>query len=204
MKFIKFILFFLLSIYFTAVTASIKTDTDAPEFTLLDSYGKKVSLSEYKGKTIILEWTNHGCPFVAKHYSSGNMQNTQDKAKDYGAVWISIISSAVGTQGYVTNKEANELTQSRNASPDHVLFDEEGTIGRLYDAKTTPHMYVIDPQGFLKYQGAIDDAGGRGFMSKNLLKANNYVLNALNNLTNNQEIKDHTTKPYGCSVKYKS
>jgi len=204
MKFIQLIFIFLLSIFMNTTFAAVKTGNNVPEFTLLDSNGNQISLLEFKGKTIILEWTNHGCPFVAKHYSSGNMQNTQKNAKKFGAVWVSIISSAPGTQGYVISEEANNLTKSRNAQPDHVLFDEEGTIGRLYDAKTTPHMYIIDTEGVLKYQGAIDDAGGRGFMSKDLSKANNYVLNALNEIINSKEVKDHTTKPYGCSVKYKS
>ena len=204
MKSIHLIFLFFLNTFLSPVSAAIITGNEAPDFTLLDSNGKQVSLSYFKGKPIVLEWTNHECPFVAKHYSSGNMQNTQQKSIEYGAIWISIISSAPGTQGYVTNKKANLLTESRNAYPNHVVFDEEGTIGQLYEAKTTPHMYIIDAKGILRYQGAIDSAGGRGFVFKDLLKANNYVLNALNEINNNDEVTDHTTEPYGCSVKYKS
>ena len=161
-------------------------------------------MQNYKGKKVVLEWTNHGCPFVAKHYSTGNMQSTQSFAKENGAIWLSIISSAPGTQGFVTSSEANELTTSRKAIPSHVLFDPDGTVGRIYDAKTTPHMYIIDEQGLLKYQGAIDDAGGRGFMSKNLLEAKNYVKRSLEEIEKGNEITNPITKPYGCSVKYSS
>jgi hypothetical protein len=132
------------------------------------------------------------------------MQNTQTAAKEANVVWLSIISSAPGTQGFVTNEEANELTKSRNAFPSHVLQDTEGSVGKAYGAKTTPHMYLIDKAGILKYQGAIDDAGGRGFMFKDLSEAKNYIISALIELNKGTEITDPITKPYGCSVKYKS
>ena len=161
-------------------------------------------MSEFSGKKIIIEWTNHGCPFVAKHYKTGNMQSTQQFSEEINAVWLSIISSAPGTQGYVTPLEANELTLTRSASPSHVLLDSDGTVGKMYEAKTTPHMYIIDEEGILKYQGAIDDAGGRGFMFKDLLKAKNYIKNGLLELNKGDEITSPITKPYGCSVKYAS
>ena len=191
-------------IFFQVSQANVQTEQIAPDFNLLNTYGDKVSLSEFKGQTVILEWTNHGCPFVAKHYKTQNMQNTQGEAKKANVVWLTIISSAPGTQGFVSNLEANELTRSRSALPSHVLLDPKGLVGRSYGAKTTPHMYLIDQSGILKYQGAIDDAGGRGFMFKNLSEAKNYILLALDELRKGKKITDSITKPYGCSVKYSS
>lgn len=191
-------------IFFQVSQANVQTEQIAPDFNLLNTYGDKVSLSEFKGQTVVLEWTNHGCPFVAKHYKTQNMQNTQGEAKKANVVWLTIISSAPGTQGFVSNLEANELTRSRSALPSHVLLDPKGLVGRSYGAKTTPHMYLIDQSGVLKYQGAIDDAGGRGFMFKNLSEAKNYILLALDELKKGKKITDSITKPYGCSVKYSS
>ena len=196
---------FLITILFIFAQASfafIEIDAEAPNFELTDTYGNKVSLESFKGKKVVLEWTNHGCPFVAKHYKTKNMQSTQELAKSEDVVWLSIISSAPGTQGYVTKEEANALTTTREASPAHVLLDPTGKAGMLYSAKTTPHMYVINEEGLLKYQGAIDDAGGRGFMFKDLLEANNYVKIAIKELNQGKEISNPVTKPYGCSVKY--
>ena len=196
---------FLITILFIFAQASfafIEIDSEAPNFELTDTYGNKVSLESFKGKKVVLEWTNHGCPFVAKHYKTKNMQSTQELAKSEDVVWLSIISSAPGTQGYVTKEEANALTTTREASPAHVLLDPTGKAGMLYSAKTTPHMYVINEEGLLKYQGAIDDAGGRGFMFKDLLEANNYVKIAIKELNQGKKISNPVTKPYGCSVKY--
>ena len=196
---------FLITILFIFTQASfafIEIDSKAPNFELTDTYGNEVSLESFKGKKVVLEWTNHGCPFVAKHYKTKNMQSTQELAKSEDVVWLSIISSAPGTQGYVTKEEANELTTTREASPEHVLLDPTGKAGILYSAKTTPHMYVINEEGVLKYQGAIDDAGGRGFMFKDLLEANNYVKIAIKELNQGKNISNPVTKPYGCSVKY--
>ena len=201
MKYLSFLLFLL---FINSSLASVETDTDAPDFELINSYGDNVSLSNFKGSTVVLEWTNHDCPFVAKHYKTGNMQSTQKIAKDQGVIWLTIISSAPNTQGYVVPKKANELTLDRNAEPSHVLFDPEGGVGKMYGAKTTPHMYVIDQKGSLRYQGAIDDAGGRGFMTKNLLEADNHVKNALNEIFQGEGVTTRVSKPYGCSVKYKS
>jgi len=192
----------ILFIFAQASFAFIEIDSEAPNFELTDTYGNKVSLESFKGKKVVLEWTNHGCPFVAKHYKTKNMQSTQELAKSEDVVWLSIISSAPGTQGYVTKEEANALTTTREASPAHVLLDPTGKAGILYSAKTTPHMYVINEEGFLKYQGAIDDAGGRGFMFKDLLEANNYVKIAIKELNQGKKISNPVTKPYGCSVKY--
>ena len=200
----KYLLSLLFLFFFNISFASVSTDLSAPSFELVDSYGENISLSNFKGNTVVLEWTNHDCPYVAKHYATGNMQNTQKQAKEEGVVWLTIISSAPGTQGYVLPDKANELTSTRNAEPNHVLFDPEGGGGKMYGAKTTPHMYVIDKNGILRYQGAIDDAGGRSFWAKNLLEADNYVKNALSDLQNKQEVSTKVSKPYGCSVKYKS
>jgi len=200
----KYVISILLIIFLEFSYANIQTGEHVPDFNLLNSYGEEVKLSEFRGQAVILEWTNHGCPFVAKHYKTNNMQNTQTAAKEANVVWLSIISSAPGTQGFVTNEDANELTKSRNALPSHVLKDPEGFVGKAYGAKTTPHMYLIDKAGVLKYQGAIDDAGGRGFMFKDLSEAKNYIISALIELDKGSEITDPVTKPYGCSVKYKS
>ena len=200
----QYVISILLIIFLEISHANVQTEKPVPDFNLLNSYGEEVKLSEFRGQTVILEWTNHGCPFVAKHYKTNNMQNTQTAAKEANVVWLSIISSAPGTQGFVTNEEANELTKSRNALPSHVLQDSQGWVGKAYGAKTTPHMYLIDKAGILKYQGAIDDAGGRGFMFKDLSEAKNYIISALIELNKGTEITDPITKPYGCSVKYKS
>lgn len=200
----QYLLTLFIVIFFQVSQANVQTEQIAPDFNLLNTYGDKVSLSEFKGQTVVLEWTNHGCPFVAKHYKTQNMQNTQGEAKKANVVWLTIISSAPGTQGFVSNLEANELTRSRSALPSHVLLDPKGLVGRSYGAKTTPHMYLIDQSGVLKYQGAIDDAGGRGFMFKNLSEAKNYILLALDELRKGKKITDSITKPYGCSVKYSS
>jgi len=197
-------LFFIFILFFEHLIASVQINEPAPDFTLTDSHGDKISLSGFKGRTVILEWTNHGCPFVARHYDTGNMQEIQKTARNDNAVWISIISSAPGTQGYVSKEKANELTKQRKAFPSNILLDLKGTVGRRYGAKTTPHMYLIDKEGFLRYQGAIDDAGGRGFASKDLSKATNFVKKGLEEIKRNVSISSNTTKPYGCSIKYKS
>ena len=201
----KFITLTFLIFYFSQFLSSfVENEDSAPEFKLSDRYGNEISLSSFIGKKVILEWTNHGCPYVAKHYETGNMQSTQEFAKEEEIIWLSIISSAPGTQGYVSSDEANALTITRKASPSHVLFDPTGEVGRIYDAKTTPHMYIINEEGLLKYQGAIDDAGGRGFMSRDLFKAKNYVKDSLKEMDTGEEISSPITKPYGCSVKYAS
>ena len=201
----KFITLTFLIFYFSQFLSSfVENEDSAPEFKLSDSYGNEISLSSFIGKKVVLEWTNHGCPYVAKHYETGNMQSTQEFAKEEEIIWLSIISSAPGTQGYVSSDEANALTITRKASPTHVLFDPTGEVGRIYDAKTTPHMYIINEEGLMKYQGAIDDAGGRGFMSRDLLKAKNYVKDSLKEMGTGKEISSPITKAYGCSVKYAS
>ena len=173
----------------------------APGFTLTSSEGKDVSLSDYAGKTVILEWTNHDCPFVKKHYTSGNMQDLQGAYTEDDTVWLSIISSAPGKQGHVSPAEARELTTSRGAKPTHVLFDPTGDVGRNYGAKTTPHMYVIDDAGtLLAYNGAIDSI--RSSDPADIPKATNYVKTAMTAMAAGEKPSPATTKPYGCSIKY--
>lgn len=172
----------------------------APVFSGIDTYGAKVSLADFMGKPIILEWTNHECPYVRKHYNSGNMQRLQRDLTEAGVIWISIISSAAGMQGYVSAKQANELAAERGAYANVVLLDESGDIGRLYNAKTTPEMFLIDEQGVLRYMGAIDDKPSA--QSKSLKGAHNYVRSAWASFSAGTEITSTVTKPYGCSVKY--
>lgn len=175
----------------------------APAFTGIASNGEEVSLEQFAGKTVVLEWTNDGCPFVKKHYNSGNMQATQEvAANNDDIVWISIISSAPGKQGHVSADGANELTTSRGAKPDYVVLDEGGVIGRSYAAKTTPHMFVIDDQGVLQYDGAIDDNPSASLAS--IEGATNYTLAAMSAVLAGETPDPSKTKPYGCSVKYKS
>ncbi|MDK2595631.1 redoxin domain-containing protein [Pseudoalteromonas obscura] len=182
--------------------AAAKIDAIAPDFTLQDSYGKTVTLSDFKGKYVVLEWTNHLCPYVKKHYGSDNMQSLQRKYTQQDIVWLSVISSAKGKQGHVDANKANDLTKTRNASPSHVLFDESGAVGRLYKAKTTPHMYIINPEGKLSYAGAIDSI--KSANPADIPKATNYVVSSLTNLLAGKAINKKITKPYGCSIKYKS
>lgn len=174
----------------------------APDFTIADSAGVPHTLSAYRGKTVILEWTNHGCPYVRRHYDTGNMQALQKETTGQGMIWLSVISSAPGTQGHVSGPEADALTEQRGAAPTAVLLDPAGKVGRLYDARTTPHMYVIDPEGTLVYQGAIDD---RPYASHaETAQARNHVRNALAQMAAGKPVDPAVTRPYGCSVKYGS
>jgi peroxiredoxin len=174
----------------------------APGFTLTDSYGKSVSLADFKGKTVVLEWTNHDCPYVRKHYGGMNMQALQAKWTDKGVIWLSIISSAPGEQGYVTAEQANKLTAERSAKPTAVLFDPTGTVGHSYGASTTPHMYVIKADGTLAYMGGIDDKPSSRV--EDLKTARNFVDMALSELAQGKPVSVSTSRPYGCSVKYQS
>jgi peroxiredoxin len=183
-------------------TNVVRVGTAAPAFTAVDSNGKTHNLSDFKGKTVVLEWTNHECPFVKKHYESGNMQALQKEKTGKGVVWLSVISSAPGEQGNVTPEKANELTKTRNASPVAVLMDADGKVGKLYQARTTPHMYVIDKNGVLQYMGAIDDNSSKN--PADAKTANNYVRAAVDNVLKGESVKTPTTQPYGCSVKYAS
>lgn len=200
----RFILSLIIAFFISSTFSAVTVNEIAPNFSLQNTFGETVNLASLRGSMVVLEWTNHDCPFVAKHYKTGNMQETQKVAKEYKAIWLSIISSAPKTQGYVSNEEANNLTGKRNAHPSHVLTDSGGSVGKKYGAKTTPHMFIIDSSGILKYQGAIDDAGGRGFMFKDLKAAKNYIKLGLQELHENKEISTSISRPYGCSVKYKN
>ena len=183
-----------------AAHAGVSVGQSAPDFTGVDSNGNQHTLSQYKGKTVVLEWTNHDCPYVKKHYNSGNMQTLQKQATADGVVWLSIISSRPGKQGYVSGGKANDLTRSRNAAPTAVILDETSAIGRLYGAKTTPHMYIIDKTGQLVYMGGIDSIPSSD--EADIAGAKNYVRAALDAMTAGKTIEDSITRPYGCSVKY--
>ena len=183
-----------------AAHAGVSVGQPAPDFTGVDSNGNKHTLSQYKGKTVVLEWTNHDCPYVKKHYNSGNMQKLQQQATADGVVWLSVISSKPGKQGHVSGAKANKLTQSRNAAPTAVILDETSEIGLLYGAKTTPHMYIIDKTGQLVYMGGIDSIPSSD--EADIAVAKNYVRAALDAMTAGKTIEDSITRPYGCSVKY--
>jgi len=173
----------------------------APDFTLIDSNGEEQTLSDYLGQRVILEWTNHDCPYVRKHYSTGNMQQLQQDMTEAGVVWLSVISSAPGRQGYVSGEEANDLTASRGAFPTAVAFDPEGNVGHAYDARATPGMYLIDEAGVLRYMGAIDDQPTTRRSS--VEGATNYVRLAVADLDAGGEVQIPETTQYGCSIKYR-
>ncbi len=187
-------------------TAKIATGDTVSDMVVTDSNGVTHNLSDFAGKTVVLEWTNHKCPYVKKHYNTdydgGNMQNLQKAAAADDVVWLSVISSAPGAQGHVSGEKANTLTAERGASPAAVILDEAGTAGRTFSAKTTPHMYVIDANQTLVYQGAIDD--NRSASPKTIEGARNYVTETLAALKAGDAVATGETAPYGCSVKYGS
>ncbi len=185
-----------------AAEPSARVSAPAPDFNATDSYGKSRKLSDQKGKIVVLEWTNDGCPFVGKHYGSGNMQALQKKYTGQGVVWFTVVSSAPGTQGYVGPAEANRDTERRGAAPSAVLLDPTGALGHLYGAQATPHMYVIDPQGQLVYMGAIDDMPSVD--PSDVARAKNYVAAAIEEVKLGKRVSVPATKAYGCSVKYAS
>ncbi|WP_439532879.1 redoxin domain-containing protein [Polymorphobacter sp.] len=174
----------------------------APAFTLLNTAGKPVSLGDFKGKTVILEWTNPGCPFVRAHYDSGNMQATQARALKAGAVWLTINSGAPGKQGHMTGKQAQARMQTDGTSPSHYLLDPRGTVGTFYAAKATPQIFVVAPDGTLAYDGAINDRPTAE--ESDALEGRNYALTALAAVQAGKTPAPAKTKPYGCAVKYPS
>lgn len=184
----------------TGAVAAPKVGQAAPEFSGMTSNGETVSLKDLSDKRVILEWTNHDCPYVRKHYETDNMQKLQKDTTGNGTVWLTVISSAPGKQGYVSPEKANELTTSRGAAPSHVVLDPEGAIGKMYKAETTPHMYIIE-KGTLMYMGAIDDNPSAS--KKTVEGAKNYVRQALSEIDAGKPVSEPATKAYGCSVKYK-
>ncbi len=181
--------------------ATARVGEPAPAFIAPDISGKTVRLGDYAGKTVVLEWTNDGCPFVGKHYDSGNMQALQQKYTAAGVVWLTIASSAPGEQGYVTPAEAKADLARWRAAPTDFLLDPDGTVGRLYDARATPQMVVIDRTGRLVYMGAIDDTPSTRLAD--VKTAHNYVAAALDAVAAGQPVAVASTRAYGCSIKYK-
>jgi AhpC/TSA family len=193
----------LLSFILTALTLpaiAVTPGTSAPDFKGTDSTGAQHTLSEYRGKFVVLEWANQGCPYDRKHYLSGSMESQQREWTAKGVIWLSVISSAPGEQGYVTPAEENTYLKTMHAAPTAALLDPNGTIGRLYEAKTTPHIFVIDPTGKLIYQGAIDDKPTTE--QEDLKGARNYLNETLNAAMAGKPIQVASTRPYGCTVKY--
>lgn len=180
--------------------AAPKIGYPAPAFSTVDTAGKTWSLAELKGKRVILEWTNDQCPYVVKHYGAGNMQALQKEATSAGYIWLSVISSAPGKQGHVSAAEADALTSSRGAAPTAVVLDSQGVLGRAYEAKTTPHLFIIDEAGTLVYQGGMDDKPTTD--PADIAGAINYVRMAMAELAAGKPIANPVTRPYGCSVKF--
>ncbi len=172
----------------------------APAFTLTDSNGTSHSLSDFAGKVVVLEWINHDCPFVKKHYDKGHMQALQKEATDKGVVWLSICSSAPGKQGHQSAEGHNKLAKAKGVHATAILIDEDGKVGKAYKAETTPHMYVINSEGLLVYQGAIDDK--RSTNPDDIASSKNYVREALASVWAGTPVAEPKTKAYGCSVKY--
>jgi peroxiredoxin len=184
----------------SAANAAPQIGQVAPEFSVQDSKGDSLHPSQYRGKTVVLEWTNADCPYTRKHYTSGNMQSVQKLAQEKGIVWLTIISSAPGKQGYVNGPDADALTESRHAAPTAVLLDPTGTVGHLYNAKTTPHMFVIDPKGTVQYMGGIDSIATADV--DDIGRAEPYLKEAMLAVAQGEKPPHSVTKPYGCSIKY--
>ncbi len=193
------------SLPFTAMSTAYAAATvgqPAPTFALSDTNGKAVNLADYKGKTVVLEWHNPECPFVKKHYDSANMQGLQSKYTKDGVVWLAVSSTEPGHQDYRKPEVLNGILKTSKASPTAYLMDESGKTGQSYGAKTTPHMYIINPQGTLVYAGGIDDK--RSANIADIKTAKNYVAAALDEMKAGKPVSVSTSAPYGCSVKYKS
>jgi peroxiredoxin len=179
---------------------AVESGKPAPDFKLAGADGKTYELKQFKGKTVVLEWFNHGCPFVKKFYDTKTMQDLQKKYTGKGVVWLSIVSSAPGKQGHETAENHRKIATEKGTQSTAILIDEKGEVGRLYGAKTTPHMFVVDSKGVLAYQGAMDDQPTPD--TDELATAKNYVVAALDALLAKKPVEMASTKPYGCSVKY--
>ncbi|MBL8523756.1 MAG: thioredoxin family protein [Betaproteobacteria bacterium] len=190
-----------LSLFAGSALAAASVGKPAPDFTLTDLNGKTVKLADYKGKHVVLEWHNPNCPFVVKHYDSGNMPGLQGKYDAKDTVWLSINSTNTAHQDYMAPAKLKTYLAEKKASPDAYMTDAEGTVGLEYGAKTTPHMYVINPAGTLVYAGAIDDK--RSTKLEDVKTAKNYLVAALDESKAGKPVSTATTQPYGCSVKYK-
>lgn len=183
-----------------AVFADAKVGAAAPDFTVSDVSGKSHKLSDFKGKNVVLEWYNKDCPYVRKHYDAGNMQKLQKAYKDQGVVWLTVISSAKGKQGFQENKDAETNMNKEGFQGTALLIDADGKVGKAYGAKTTPHMYLINKEGLLAYNGAIDDNDSSNPAS--IPKAKNYIAAAVDSTLKGEKVAVTSSKPYGCSVKY--
>lgn len=184
----------------TPIAAQQVTGRPAGNFRLMDANGKAVTLGQFKGRPVVLEWINPGCPFVQKHYDSGNMQAAQAKAKAMGAAWLTINSGAPGKQGHLTGAEAKAFVAKEKAQPTAYLLDPQGRVGKGYGAKTTPHMYLIDASGTLVYQGGIDDKPTAD--KADIAGARNHLLAALGEVKAGKKVSVPEARPYGCTVKY--
>lgn len=190
----------LLAVTASLVFAEAGAGKPAPDFTLKDTAGKEHSLKDFAGKVVVLEWVNFGCPFVQKHYSSGNMQKLQAKAKADGVVWLSIASSAPGKQGHMDPADAAKKCEEVGSNATAYLIDEDGAVGRAYGAKVTPDMFVINADGIIAYHGAIDDK--KSTNPEDIASSKNYVAAALEEVLAGKPVSTPSTTPYGCSVKY--
>lgn len=180
--------------------AAVEPGQTAPDFTLTDTEGNTHTLSDFRGNPVVLEWVNYDCPFVRKHYDVGNMQALQEIYTGEDVIWLSINSSAPGKQGNYDLDEWAERIDDQDVEATAVLLDPDGEVGRAYGAKTTPHMYIIDAEGTVVYQGAIDD--NPSFDSSDIPESRNYVREALDSLLSGMPVAEASTTPYGCSVKY--
>ncbi|MFL0585224.1 thioredoxin family protein [Sphingomonas olei] len=192
--------FAIVALVATPAAAEQTTGQPAGNFRLMDADGKAVTLSQFKGRPVVLEWNNPGCPFVQKHYDSGNMRAAQAKAKAMGAAWLTINSGAPGKQGHMTGAEAKAFLAAQKAQPTAYLLDPQGRVGKGYGAKTTPHMYLIDASGKLVYQGGIDDKPTAD--KADIPGARNHLLAALGEVKAGKKVSVPEARPYGCSVKY--
>lgn len=191
-----------LSLVAGSAGATATVGQPAPAFTATDASGKAVSLADFKGKTVVLEWVNPGCPFVQKHYGAANMQGTQKDATAKGVVWLAINSTAADAGDYLPPAEMAKWMQQQKAAATATLMDADGKVGRAYGARTTPHMYIVDPAGKLVYAGGIDDKATSN--PADIPRATNYVKAALNESLAGKPVSQASTRPYGCSIKYSS
>ena len=196
----KFVILFIIFLSSLVFAQQAKLNESAPEFKLTGSNGSEHSLSDFKGKIVVLEWINYDCPFVKKHYDSKNMQSLQEKYTKEGIIWLAICSSNKGKQGNFSVEEINKRTNEHGAKFTAYLIDEDGKVGKMYGAKTTPHMYIIDKSGMLVYAGGIDDIASTDV--DDIQDAKNYVASALDELLAGKEVSVQSSTPYGCSVKY--
>ena len=185
---------------FTSLQAAVETGATAPAFTVLDSTGAERSLSDFAGKYVVLEWTRHNCPFVVKYYENGDMQALQKELTAVGVVWLQVASSAKGKTGYLTAAEMEAVRKSTSTHSTATLLDSNGKMGRAYGARATPHMFLINPEGVVIFQGAIDSI--KSAKSSDIAKATNYVKAAYESAVAGDPIEKSTTTPYGCGVKY--